>query len=628
MSSDKKKVKFLEMFDLFGQRGFVYVKNSEMLRTATSGCLSITLVVLMVAAFGYYLATMLSRNVVTVSTSTIVDPDVSLQLDSTNFMFAVGFNRSTNDMLNGSLDFQLELSDYNRLDNGTQIKQTNTTYMIPCPPSFFSSIGGVNFTKQYNDYDMGSLFCPNISNPSSNNLSLSGNFLGKEFRFLKVSVYPCSNATHETFGLPPCAPQEQITNILESIGRMRFQVYFPTYIVNLYDYQNPYMGNISNQEWLLSPSGIQIFSNMYLTKQAILTDDNLLYSRGNASKIVWTVPLSNFRDEIYEYGTNELINLTLRMDINGITYYRNYMKVPDLLSKTGGLFPLLFAAFGWLAIRYNQYKIKNFVANEIYTVEKEKRDDSSSRSSFSDHHDIEMGGNPDNSMVEEKKLESFNRNFSKFLDKDKMKSSCWRFTETFLCFWAPWTKRKLYQYFTAEKKLREDLDIISIVKRINQLEKFKELMFTKEQIELFDYTPEPKLFAAQEDEIYNRDNRESVTLLKKREDYHSIPSLMKMYMAYKKLQNDTDPERAKENKQIINMLGSDMLRTLDRLDYEIERDPQLIPHLVRIFPEITEGEIEDARRKTTIERIAEHAKPTTFNGLSMHEPLMHKEKMY
>lgn len=612
------KTKFLQYFDLFGQRGFVYVKNTEMLRTSTGGCLSITLVLMTIIAFGFYLAQLIARSVVTVSTSTIVDPDVSIQLNSTNFMFAVGFNRSTNTLLNGALDFQLELSDYTRLPNGTQVKKTNITQMIPCPMSYFTNLSGINFEKQYNDYDMGTLFCPNMSDPRSSNLTLAGNFLGSEFRFLKVSVYPCSNATHEKFGLPPCASPENISNTLTSIGRMRFQVYYPTFLVNLYDYHHPTLGNISNQEYLLSPpGGIQIFSNIYLTKQAILTDDNLAYSRSNGTRIVWNIPLSNFRDEYFNYGTNELINVTIRMDINGVTYYRKYMKIPDLMSKVGGLFPLLFAAFGYLAIRYNQYKIKNYIANDIYTVEREKRDGANSRSSsFMDQE------NPDESYHEasDRKISSFHRIFSRYIDKEKMKSSCWRYLETVLCFWRGKTRTKLYQYFAAEKKLREDLDIISIVKRVNQLEKLKDLLFTREQVELFNYTPEPKLYSNVHDSvIYESENP---SYQRKREDYSSIPGLLKIYLAYKKLQNDPNPERKEHNNVIIKMLGADMLKTLEKLDYEIERDPQLIPYLVKIFPEIDEQEVEIARSKTMVNPTT----PMSFTSVSIGDPLIHKEK--
>jgi len=632
MSTNQKKgKKCLEMFDLFGQKGFVYVKSSEMLTTSTGGILSILLCITLVVAFGFYLAQLFDRGIVAVSTSTIVDPDVSLLLNGSTFMFAVGFNRSASAMLNGSLDFQLEISDTHRSDNGTRTSQTDTTQMIPCPIDYFTNVNNINYTPQYNYYDMGSLYCPNISDPRASNLSLAGNFLAKEFRYMKISVFPCNNATHAQFGLPPCQNQETIDNILETIGRMRFQVYFPTYIVNLYDFNTPIMGNISNQEWLLSPSGLQIFSNMFLTKEVILTDANYLYSRSNDTRTVWTVPMSNFRDEMYNYdNSNELINVTIRMDINGITYYRNYMKIPDLLSKVGGLVPLLFAAFGFMAIRYNQYKIKNFVANEIYTVEKEKdpRSKDSGNSSFMSDaqvHDLE-GGDEMHSAAEDKKVKTFNRTLSRYLDKEKMKSSCWRFVQSTACFWLPSTKKKLYQYFTAEKKLREDLDIISIVKRINQLEKFKDLMFTKDQIELFNYTPEPKLCLTEEESARENElNRTSAHFLKKRERYNSIPSLMKIYLSYKKLQNEPDPEQRRSNQKIIKMLGVDMLATLEKLDYEMERDPQLLPYLVKIFPEINEDEVEDARKKT-VEDLASHANAHTFEGISLGAPLIQKEK--
>ena len=122
------------------------------------------------------------------------------------------------------------------------------------------------------------------------------------------------------------------------------------------------------------------------------------------------------------------------------------------------------------------------------------------------------------------------------------------------------------------------MDIVEILKKLQQFEKFKELMLSKEQREVFNYTPQPKLYTDhQENENLNKDEEELLSMLKvEGSDYRSLPRLMELYLAYRKLQDEKDPNLRRINAQIIQSLGRRMVSTLKRLDAELVVDQKLI----------------------------------------------------
>lgn len=581
---------FLSKFDIFfGQRAFLYIRKRDEQTSNVSGALTIAMIVLLVIITGGFCYEMVSRQVVTIKYNTYDNLDEGIQLNPSNFMFAIGFENISFPEINRVFDIKFELRRVTRDEYGFLTKKDETHSLYPCKKENFQS-QSYNFEREFQKYGLKTMGCPNV--PA---IDLKGSYLMDEFAYLRMNVVACQNSTENGFS---CLSKEEAVKFIRS-HEIRLQFFYIDNIINPSSYERPIVPYLTNQQWLLSPLKEAKAVDMFLMKHNITSNKSWLPFSSNVTLITHRMPAQNLREQVYENENAPYFRLVLRMDQFKGEYYRQYMDLIELLSVVGGIVAALISAFGLIAIPYNIYKMRVTIANEIYEIHEKEAAENSNRESVEEGNEVPIGS--DQMQVKrtetdgsKKKIQLLNDRFAKQLSKKRIKTSLQGFCEDYCCFWRKTPSENQILLKQIEERLQHDIDLIEVVKKLQQFEKLKDLLLSKEQREVFNYTLQPKLYKdLAEAEIGKNEEEDIIVNLLNQDysEYDSLPKLMELYMAYRKLQEEKDPSLRRINNQIIQLLGKQMVRTLQKLDEELVVDQKLIDKINQIEKDAAGGDL-------------------------------------
>ena len=426
------------------------------------------------------------------NSSFIVEPGLEYQItppplifQQKDFTFAISV-QDTNVYLNNSIfGYSASLTTLIKVNNSNQFIKTKVPISLrPCDISDFQ-----DFEDQYYKFFLSQAICPDYTN-----FIAQGAYGDDIFSYLKISVVQCVNNTTPNV---TCAPQNYIDNYFIQQGKVRITLYFTNQLFNPYDYEIPFNTFLDNQVWVVSPPGTLVRnSDLYFRKSTVNSPTNVL-GIGEGFNFTRACYSKDRTDDAYipEPNDTDFLDIYMRSGNNIVTYFREYETLTQVLSFIGGIWNLLYLLLGFVAAFFNKLFFEANIANILYDFDathcdyesekKRKRKQAIEEEKFKES----MNGHMEIKPSSQKKI------FERFHKMKDMRATLnYNFKDLIMrlchCFFKTFNTR--YEMLEkATEKFGEDIDIRLILKRIQEVEKLKNLILNDDEKMIFDFVPPP-----------------------------------------------------------------------------------------------------------------------------------------
>ncbi|CAD8071177.1 unnamed protein product [Paramecium sonneborni] len=470
----KLKNEFAYQLDIFGQLPSFTVLN----RSKYTSKLGFLLSLLIGTLSAYYLiieiTSMISKSKPSIyQTEVQVIETDSYYLNDQNFTLAISIaNRFSQPLIGINKYFNLNVSQCTRERIRDQITGNLTVTLKcvempiePCNMSHFTT----DLQKEYfKTIRFGGVQCINRDYLKMNPPVLKGQFNALEYKYLYIQFTTCKNTTNQQ----NCAPQEEIDDVLQA---GHYNVYKTDYLSQLDHPGQPYKQIITNEFTGFSSSTSKTIVQQYRIIQT-KTDEGLIWEEENIQR---NIQQTEWREISDFYNQQYLVLHIVRLDFKQTNNLRTYIKLQTILAKLGGILQIfiMFVAIISKPIIENLMKLE--IANSLFRfdqLEKEVQTQTKTQviqteREFQSPMNIE---NKQNEILNNRKNQKLNNSF----------------IDTFLIIFGL-QKEKNQQFLKAKKKIIKNLDIVTILKRLQEIDLLKKILFTKEQIEILKNLPPP-----------------------------------------------------------------------------------------------------------------------------------------
>ncbi|CAD8198624.1 unnamed protein product [Paramecium pentaurelia] len=305
------------------------------------------------------------KNIITKQTQVYDDNLQNLQLDDQDFIMALGIEQN-NFLSQPYFTLNLQQRQYERLSNGTIIKNITSLPLVPCTLERFQSIFkryGQNFTNDFERLQLKNLLCPQ----NQISMNIGGTFTSNNFNFLKIEVTSCNQSEYTD---RRCASEDELKKQLEEKGTFKVQVYLINKVINANKIGSDYVSIFLDDRSYLSfvPKQINKQSNIYFRQYQFQNNLDLYPFNEDQN--------SNFIS-IDDTQTKEITELGRDSDTVYAAFYfrkspitnlieRKNQSIIDLLSQLGGLLQISLIVMGFIISAYNKITMLVELSNKVY----------------------------------------------------------------------------------------------------------------------------------------------------------------------------------------------------------------------------------------------------------------------
>ncbi|CAD8209402.1 unnamed protein product [Paramecium octaurelia] len=519
----------LRKMDIFGQPINLNLDLNTKYKSSFGGIISIFIILLLIIySVNEIIGYTIQRGIqITQETKFGYDPDL-LELNQSNFIFAIRVNQA--DFYN-SPSFDITVNHrYQRSNSSIELQQCTLE-------QFTSLVNSDKILKFLESNQMEMWLCPT----SQFSIQLEGTQYSQSFKSLVIDVGKCEGLS--SWGKTCQEMKENETFQLQFITKNTFINPFNNEFV-----AEDYLDNSMSLQ--LNPGDLQRIDyhfDKHITKdfqgqlkiEGLLDDENLSVFSTNS-----------FR-QLYEGKNDNIWTRIVFMRSNFSTNYnREYQTITDLLSKIGGLSQSVISIVGVIITYYNRTQFYLEISNRLYDYDFNTESDQGTRGSgLVDPFHVsaqtqQEGGTKtkrrkaDEAKQNEEKQDSMEEDpqykervmkvveeQKKIMEKYKFKSRkhflLSSFQQTIMTkksinlnlkyfLFSMCCKKANYKtdshLFLLQKSLnsvRQELDVFSILNRIHQVEKLKQILLDRDQLILFNYTPKPVIGINEKDKETN-----------------------------------------------------------------------------------------------------------------------------
>ena len=356
-----------------------------------------------------------------------------------------------------------------------------------------------NFSDIYYSWGLNEVLCPDFEE-----VKLSGTFFNPVIEQLWIVVSTCTNSTEHPDVI--CKPKEEIDSFFNKItAYYPVLLFYSNTIISPSNYSTPVTKYLSHTYWYLVPDKQTIQAEVFMNEQEILTDDNLLFEGWNPKNLTtYQIDSTEIRTQpsVLEKANDDssynLISIVLRKSNFKYTTRRLFPKLQEGLASVGSVFSLALGVFGIITAMYARRAFALNIANQLYEFDfndlqqKEKIESQwkANKAEGSSGKQQEKS-----SMVkiraQDTSKESAQEDSEFSLQIPKKRTIKYHFGD-FLVGLTPCTRRKkdlLVQ--NAVKAAEKEIDLVEIVKKLHEFDKFKNLFLDEDEIRLLSYVQPP-----------------------------------------------------------------------------------------------------------------------------------------
>ncbi|CAD8176651.1 unnamed protein product [Paramecium octaurelia] len=535
-------------------------------------------------------------------------------LTSQNFTLQFAFqNNNQKNYIDESV-YSVNAFMVNRVQRTVNNKTTQDVTKTEIPLSKCAKIG-ITFEEieeQLDNVDFNNTYC--IDWEKISELSLTGTPDQENYTYIYVNFQICVNDTTNSESVT-CKSKEEIQDKLRK-NYIQFQM--SSYNIDLRNYQQP---NVPKVEEIQTTISSQVMKDITLFMQPIttLTEDGLL------DELIRKDATIRYQksQEIIDFNSDEsLATVQIRLANTENVSYRIYPKLQDILAQAGGLWELLLLAFSIIVKPFSQMSFKMEIINSLFNFEGQKlidQDESENKHKRFDklngfQENIQTNENDVsiilnslkskasarfprgraklktvkvdgiNSAQTEKSSQVFanspgnekilkkgiNVAFRKFFNVATLKLQ-FNPLDYFRYLKCGKKEGKYKQLSYSISKLDKCLDILFIIDKLQEIDKLKMILLSKEQVQLFDFLPKP-LICLDPSNQYLSENYQYSSLLK---PYKGLKekSLEAQQVLDQLLENLDDPITNK----LISLMDPNLIKLLQiQHDLKKKQSPNLL----------------------------------------------------
>ncbi|CAD8078632.1 unnamed protein product [Paramecium sonneborni] len=487
----------------------------------------------------------------------------------------------------------------------------------------------VDFREQFEQQNLQNFLCPNLNFVHSLNMTVGGVWASSDYYFLKFSVTNCRDSSQNNFTWKPiCKTSEEIQNTLNRQGSFRFQVYTTNFLINPNrpkDHVQPYLA--VDQFYTFVPDKMFVQSDIFFRTKKVTTDKGILMYPDKQNE---TFAFRDYGDQREQFEISRITPNyygAFYFQRSPYSYYinRKFLRLDELLSYLGGFTQFMIVVVGIIVRFYNRQHLIVSIANDLYEF-----DMSSARQNTQMHlNNLLARTERGKEMLKSKMSKKFEtipkiqtitafQNKPEMLQKatplqnnrqnfDKKQSiEIFQNTQQVVQSRLSAVKAKTLQYFDDFKEflkkkyviglgfrvilssfipieslkdddclvlqraidqVNKELDIEYIIKQLHELTKLKKILFTSEQITLFNFSRKPKIALIQ-DKSKRRSTRCIVDGMATAEDCGMMRQFTDLLNSYEKItgseQENQNQEQIRFNQRLIILLGPELMKVLEK----------------------------------------------------------------
>ncbi|CAD8067807.1 unnamed protein product [Paramecium sonneborni] len=610
----------IKQFDLFGVELNLNMQQKDKFKTAFGGVSSIVMILLLSFIFINRLINIVTKTDYTIKVQTLqnANPKHST-MNIQNFMLAIRIEDPLQKFYQNKKKtrFSIRMHQYiqQTQDDGSKIKESLSQFKLEqCTNEHFSDIdfkSNPYLQKQLQFY---------LCLPLSFELQLQGGYNSETLLYPKLLIQMCRNEEncYSDKEIEEAQLNENTTITLSSLIKSSLFLSNST-DNNLYQY-------INSDFYLSSNLQQSLYADLFFQNNKAQIDENLFSLMTDSKEMeYWSFSLNDnrqFNKQIVK--TSSLFEINLRISQQHQITTKTAYRLDQFISYIGGILKFFTAIFGLFAIKYNLLSMRISLANILYDFNVPYQNDgklyfSYDRllnfiqykinrvdellaklktytfqvvklshitrmwSSISSNQKLQKQEQllEQDEVAEQKitqddihqytqKLIEYKENFiydlvQKILDTKKQLRLDLKFYVSLVfscsCFKKIWMKRQLL--IQCDQMIKKDLDIITILSKIQQIDKLKQTLLDQNQVSVFNYTPKPVVFIGKNYQIVTEDQSRPNNLItqtnkqkrdrmiNKRIRFNTSKKFLKIYDSYLKLKENSN----EVNYRLTQMLG-------------------------------------------------------------------------
>ena len=360
---------------------------------------------------------------------------------------------------------------------------------------------------------------------NNKNLTVGGYLDSFSATFLAIELVYCQNSTQNNNS---CKSIEEINEWLVAKGPLEFYMYYEDVNYNAMNYTYPRSYGMKVLSYMIDMNFCKVENNFF--HEVLISTDDGIMTQSLHNKTYQKIKDTDNR--FYSRNSSDpcIIKLRFFTSDEQHTYLRSYMKIQSLLGQLGVVFNAIFSAFGVLTSGIYSSIMKEIVLTKVFHVSPDDLIDEDSNKNQVIELKLNKKDNILNSLYTPRKeildielknhqnekseielkdqssciLEkSLNVNLSLEKKIEMSRNNCEKnfsislqehvISKFFSCFKGENLKNKEKIFQSLENKLINYTDILEIVHTKTELEKLKNILFSKEQLALFNMISSPEI---------------------------------------------------------------------------------------------------------------------------------------
>jgi len=428
----------------------------------------------------------------------------SIQIDNSNFFFAFQISYSNHSIHDISKYVLVSMTLTNSTVKNSNDNISRNIPIIKCERSFVESF---NNYEKLNEDIFQTYSCPDLKN-----VTIFGDpFYSLEQSTIWIEVALNYTALIETF-------KDIKLLYINGLFPLRFKMYYQSYSFNPEDFKNPFTKNVAYSEGILTYENLMYLFTGF-SKGTLIKDDSYLMKDKKESSLIGFKSF-NYFSYVNQFTTSirKIFYLNIYLSAYEEIYKRSYMKLQDVGAQSVGIIRILMTLLDLFLFLYTFNRINEQLAFKFFKYEHENTEDGEHR-----YEQIFPGFNTGNDLtfnkiesrnvrnkkrkkkmmkVIETSLKQVVDNGSKIVQMDKVtsdginkifnleeimkKSDKMSFRDSIkllfcCCPISDKLKEKKRFYLKAEEKIREKLDIVSILSKLEEFDNMKILFLNSHQ---------------------------------------------------------------------------------------------------------------------------------------------------
>ena len=351
-------------FDMYSKRIGLFYQSKEKIGSLFGFILTMIYIIASLSLFFIYALDIVEHKTFFVHDSTIYPREApSIELDNNLFYFAFGIEPAS-----GPARFIDNTIYYPRIHFFDKIKEGDNMKTLYEEELKAERCNETKFGEEYRSLlvsgELSNSYCvENI------NLTLKGGNKYDKISYIQIGIYPCVNTSENK---NHCKSQDIIDKYL---ARAYFTVLTKDIGLDPSNYTNPLIPTFRDVYTTIDKAFFRDFI-LYFGITEVQTDEGLFKEQIKTQKILqYRKELKSFyfRDESHYYNGSTMCNVQLRLGDDIRVQKRNYNKMIEVFSTTGGYMQLISTVFTIITLLTNKFQYEFKLVNSLFNFYPNKR---------------------------------------------------------------------------------------------------------------------------------------------------------------------------------------------------------------------------------------------------------------